>query len=142
MSLTLAQVYPSYCVWPHSLVTIALNSALHNENNVTVPGPFKRFYSMSRYKFFLWAFGAMFIYFWFPNYLFEALTFFSWMTWIAPNNHDLEILTGFRNGLGVCSPSRLCHCLTPEADNVLLSSSIRFPHWIGMSFFLIMSIHW
>lgn len=56
---------------------------------------------MSRYKFFLWAFGAMFIYFWFPNYLFEALTFFSWMTWIAPDNHNLEILTGFRNGLGV-----------------------------------------
>lgn len=82
-------------------MTIALNTALHNDNNITVPGPFKRFYSMSRYKFFLWAFGAMFIYFWFPNYLFEALTFFSWMTWIAPDNHDLEILTGFRNGLGV-----------------------------------------
>lgn len=105
--LTVVQVYPSYCVWPHSLVTIALNSALHNDNNVTVPGPFKRFYSMSRYKFFLWAFGAMFIYFWFPNYLFEALTFFSWMTWIAPNNHDLEILTGFRNGLGVGPTSGL-----------------------------------
>lgn len=40
---------------------------------------------MSRFKFFMWAFGAMFVYFWFPNYLFEALTFFSWMTWIAPN---------------------------------------------------------
>lgn len=45
----------------------------------------------------------MFIYFWFPNYLFEALTFFSWMTWIAPENHTLEILAGFKNGLGVSS---------------------------------------
>lgn len=46
----------------------------------------------------------MFIYFWFPNYLFEALTFFSWITWIAPNNHNLNILTGFQNGLGVSLP--------------------------------------
>lgn len=82
-------------------MTIALNSALHNESNLTVPGPFKKLYSMSRYKFFLWSFGAMFIYFWFPNYLFETLTFFSWMTWIAPENHTLEILAGFKNGLGV-----------------------------------------
>lgn len=97
-------VYPAYCVWPASLVTIALNSALHNEKNVTVPGPFKRMYEMSRYKFFMWTFGAMFVYFWFPNYLFEALTFFSWMTWIAPSSHNLEILTGFRNGLGMFNP--------------------------------------
>ena len=94
-------VYPAYCVWPASLVTIALNAALHRDSNPAVPGPFKRIYSMSRYKFFLWAFGAMFIYFWLPNYLFQALSFFSWMTWIAPDNLPLNILTGFQNGLGV-----------------------------------------
>jgi len=96
-------VYPTYCVWPASLVTIALNSALHNETNNPVLGPFKKIYNMSRYKFFLWAFSAMFVYFWFPNFLFEALTFFSWMTWIAPDNVNLNILTGFRNGLSVSS---------------------------------------
>lgn len=47
---------------------------------------------MSRFKFFMWAFGAMFVYFWFPNYLFEALTFFSWMTWIAPNVRQTHLL--------------------------------------------------
>lgn len=50
----------------------------------------------------------MFIYFWFPNYLFEALTFFSWMTWIAPNNHNLNILAGFQNGLGVSLDILVC----------------------------------
>jgi OPT family small oligopeptide transporter len=111
-------VYPSYCVWPASLVTIALNSALHNETNHSVPGPFRKLYSMSRYKFFLWSFGAMFVYFWFPNFIFEALTFFSWMTWIAPENHDLEIWTGFRNGLGMFNP-------WPTFDwNVLLFDSV------------------
>ncbi|KAI3559083.1 OPT oligopeptide transporter [Colletotrichum abscissum] len=111
-------VYPSYCVWPASLVTIALNSALHNENNIAVPGPFKRLYSMTRYKFFLWSFAAMFVYFWFPNYIFEVLTFFSWMTWISPDNHNLEILTGFRNGLGMFNP-------WPTFDwNVMLFDSV------------------
>lgn len=47
---------------------------------------------MSRFKFFMWAFGAMFVYFWFPNYLFEALTFFSWMQWIAPNVRQTHVL--------------------------------------------------
>jgi OPT family oligopeptide transporter len=100
-------VYPTYCVWPASLVTIALNSALHNDDTgaaSAVKGPFKMIFRMTRYKFFLWSFAAMFVYFWFPNYLFESLTFFSWMTWIAPNNLNLDILTGFRNGLGMFNP--------------------------------------
>ncbi|KAL2204630.1 OPT oligopeptide transporter [Sarocladium strictum] len=97
-------VYPSYCLWPASLVTIALNSALHYDDNWAVPGPFKRVFNMSRYKLFLWSFGAMFIYFWFPNYVMQILTFFSWMTWIAPENTNLNILTGFQTGLGLVNP--------------------------------------
>lgn len=88
-------VYPAYCLWPASLVTIALNSALHKENSIPVPGPFKKMYSASRYRFFMYAFAAMFVYFWFPNYIMQVLTYFSWMTWIAPNNHTLDVLAGF-----------------------------------------------
>lgn len=33
-----------------------------------------------------------------------VLTYFSWMTWIAPNNHTLNILTGFNNGMGLLNP--------------------------------------
>ncbi|KAH9890262.1 OPT oligopeptide transporter [Xylariomycetidae sp. FL2044] len=97
-------VYPAYCIWPASLVTIALNSALHNEMNVPVMGPFKKMFTMSRYRFFMWAFCAMFVWFWFPNWIFQALTYFSWMTWIAPNNLNLNILTGFQNGMGLLNP--------------------------------------
>lgn len=100
-------VYPSYCVWPRSLVTIALNTALHNEENHPVQGPFGKIWNISRYRFFMVVFGAMFVYFWFPNYLFQVLTYFSWMTWIAPENVHLNILTGFQNGLGVRLPPRL-----------------------------------
>ncbi|RDW75850.1 putative opt oligopeptide transporter [Coleophoma crateriformis] len=94
-------VYPSYCVWPASLVTIALNSAFHTEHNIPVAGPFKKIFTMSRLKFFVVAFAAMFFYFWFPNYLFQALSLFSWMTWIAPNNVNLAAITGSSSGLGL-----------------------------------------
>jgi OPT family small oligopeptide transporter len=94
-------VYPAYCVWPSSLVTVALNSAFHDQSieAATVPGPFKSIWKMTRLRFFLWAFGLMFVYFWLPNYLFAALSIFSWMAWIAPSNGDLANITGSYNGL-------------------------------------------
>jgi hypothetical protein len=88
-------------VWPASLVTIALNDAFHTEKNVPVPGPLKRFFTISRLKFFSYAFMAMFIWFWFPDYLFQALSIFNWMSWIAPNNLNLNTVVGFNNGLGL-----------------------------------------
>ncbi|EQK98568.1 Oligopeptide transporter OPT superfamily [Ophiocordyceps sinensis CO18] len=97
-------VYPAYCVWPVSLVTIALNSALHDEKNQSVLGPLGTTWSISRYRFFMYCFGAMFVYFWLPNYLVQVLMYFSWMTWISPNNRELNILTGMQNGLGLFNP--------------------------------------
>ncbi|OAA64789.1 Oligopeptide transporter OPT superfamily [Cordyceps fumosorosea ARSEF 2679] len=93
-------VYPSYCVWPQSLVTIALNSAFHADTNPAVPGPFGTFWRMSRLKFFVFAFAAMFVWFWFPNYIFQGLALFTWMAWIAPNNAKLAVITG-ASGLGL-----------------------------------------
>ena len=55
----------SYAVWPTSLVTIALNKALHEGNDSSpVQGPFGKVFRASRMKCFLFAFGAMFLYFW------------------------------------------------------------------------------
>jgi OPT family oligopeptide transporter len=53
-------VYPSHCVWPTSLVTIALNKAFHSESNVSVLGPFGKTYNWSRMKTFVVCFIAMF----------------------------------------------------------------------------------
>lgn len=94
-------VYPSYCVWPASLVTVALNSAFHKEENVPVVGPAKRVWRMSRYKFFMITFAAMFAYFWLPDYFFQAMSYFSWITWIAPDNVHLAAVSGMQNGLGL-----------------------------------------
>jgi OPT family oligopeptide transporter len=95
-------VYPSYCVWPASLVTIALNRAFHSEgHDEPVPGPFNRMYTWSRMKFFTVTFVAMFIWFWFPGFIFTALSTFNWISWIAPNHQVLNNITGSVNGLGI-----------------------------------------
>jgi OPT family oligopeptide transporter len=77
-------VYPAYCLWPASLVTIALNTAFHSDKNLPVITPFfKKVMTISRLRFFGWVFLAMFVYFWFPNYIFQALSVFNWMTWVC-----------------------------------------------------------
>ena len=63
-------VYPAAAIWPSSLVTIALNKAFHTELNEPVQGPFGVTWRMSREKFFLIAFSAMTLYFFFPAFIF------------------------------------------------------------------------
>ncbi|KAJ6081657.1 hypothetical protein N7499_006531 [Penicillium canescens] len=89
-------VYPVEALWPNILPTLALNRAL------LVPEKKEMIYgwSMSRYKFFFVVFTAMFVYFWLPDFIFQALSYFAWMTWIAPNNFNLNMITGSLNGLG------------------------------------------
>ncbi|KIY49349.1 OPT superfamily oligopeptide transporter [Fistulina hepatica ATCC 64428] len=79
-------VYPYHAIWPTNLATIALNKAFHERNQDRVEGGWK---------------SGMFVYFWFPDYIFTALSQFNWMTWIAPNNIDLAAITGSIGGLGL-----------------------------------------
>ncbi|KAJ5127357.1 OPT oligopeptide transporter [Penicillium atrosanguineum] len=90
-------VYPSTMIYPKALSTIALNKALHNDQK----GEIVHGWSISRYRFFLYSFGAMFVWYWFPGYLFQATSYFNWMTWIAPENVTLAAVTGSITGLGL-----------------------------------------
>ena len=90
-------VYPVKAMWPGSLYTIAMNRALLSEE----PKENINGWTISRYKFFFVSFGAMFCYYWLPGYLFTALSTFNWMTWIAPFNYNLAVITGSSSGLGV-----------------------------------------
>ncbi|PKS13115.1 hypothetical protein jhhlp_000457 [Lomentospora prolificans] len=94
-------VYPSYCIWPTSLVTIALNTSLRRGSNKTVEGPGNMRFRASRRFFFFSSFSAMAVYFFLPNYFWTALSNFSWMSWIDPTNRDLATITGFNTGLGL-----------------------------------------
>ncbi|KAF0268088.1 hypothetical protein FOG48_02838 [Hanseniaspora uvarum] len=87
-------VYPAKAVWPTSLSTIALNKALLTPEDSNLKG-------ISRYRFFFIMFSVMFVYTWFPSFIFQALSTFNWMTWIAPNNWKLATITGGVSGLGI-----------------------------------------
>jgi OPT family small oligopeptide transporter len=93
-------VYPVKALWPTILPTIAMNRALTRpEPKETING-----WTMSRYKFFYIVTVGMFFYNWLPGYLFTALSTFNWMTWIAPENFTLAVITGSSMGLGLFNP--------------------------------------
>ncbi|MBE3047904.1 small oligopeptide transporter, OPT family [Candidatus Bathyarchaeota archaeon] len=140
-------VYPAYCVWPSSLVTIALNSAFHDTatESTSALGPFKSIWKMSRIKYFCYAFGAMFFYFWLPNYLFAALSYFGWMTWIAPNNLNLTNIAGVTSGLGLNPvPTFDWNILTYNIDPLMVPFFSTFNMFLGafFSMFIIIGIYY
>lgn len=93
-------VYPVKALWPTVLPIIAMNRALtRREPKENIYG-----WTISRYKFFYICTVAMIVYYWLPGYLFTALSTFNWMTWIAPENVTLAILTGSSLGLGLFNP--------------------------------------
>jgi OPT family small oligopeptide transporter len=49
----------------------------------------------------MYCFGAMSVYFWFPGYIIQAMSYFNWITWIAPDNVNLAAVTGSVGGLGL-----------------------------------------
>ncbi|KAH6989810.1 OPT oligopeptide transporter protein-domain-containing protein [Ilyonectria sp. MPI-CAGE-AT-0026] len=125
-------VYPSYCIWPRSLATVALNQSLHNEENSAVLGPFKKMYSMSRYKFFLLSFAAMFVWFWFPEHIVSAISLFNWLAWIAPENFTLTAITGLKKGLGFNPfPTMDWNIVTYNVEPLLVPFHITLNMFIG-----------
>ncbi|CAH2355442.1 oligopeptide transporter 2 [[Candida] railenensis] len=88
--------YPVKAIWPTVLPTLALNRALLSpDRKENING-----WTISRYNYFFTLFGASFLYFWIPDYLFQALSTFNWMTWIKPDNFNLAMITGSVSGLG------------------------------------------
>ncbi|CAH2352877.1 oligopeptide transporter 2 [[Candida] railenensis] len=89
--------YPIKAIWPTLLPTLALNQALLNPTKKENINGWK----VSRYYFFFTTFGASFLWFWVPDYLFGALSYFNWMTWIKPESFNLAMITGSVGGLGL-----------------------------------------
>ncbi|KAK6199220.1 OPT oligopeptide transporter protein-domain-containing protein [Scheffersomyces amazonensis] len=90
-------VYPVEAYWPTLLPTIALNRALMQpEKREKING-----WSISKYRFFFYMFIFSFVYFWIPDFLFNAVSTFNWLTWISPNNFNLAMITGSFAGLGL-----------------------------------------
>lgn len=90
-------VYPQEAVWPTTLPILALNRTLINSDNKreTING-----WKVTRYVCFMISAVFFLVYYWLPNEFFQALRMFNWMTWIAPNNLNLAVVTGSYGGMG------------------------------------------
>ncbi|KIK65895.1 hypothetical protein GYMLUDRAFT_38376 [Collybiopsis luxurians FD-317 M1] len=89
-------VEPASMIWPTNLVTCALFNTLHSERYAGIG----KSGGLSRERYFWYAFTASFIWYFFPGYLFQALSWFSWVTWIWPDSPTVAQLFGYENGLG------------------------------------------
>ena len=84
-------------VWPANLVTCVLFNTLHAKSyaGMGTRG------GVSRKHFFLYAWVASMCWYCVPGYLFQALSYFSWVCWIAPDNIVVNQLFGYVSGLGM-----------------------------------------
>jgi hypothetical protein len=119
-------VWPSAMVWPANLVNCALFRTLHDDldSDNKENGIKKSRWTMSRLRFFFLASFCQFLWYWFPGYIFPALSLFSWLCMIKPDNVVVSQLTGI-NGLGIGSIE-----LDWNAWVAFLGSPIIVPYWL------------
>ncbi|RDB27278.1 Sexual differentiation process protein isp4 [Hypsizygus marmoreus] len=86
-------VSPPSMIWPYNLVNCALFNTLHSTQYAGIG----THAGMSREKFFVYAFIASFTWYFFPGYIFQALSYFSWVTWIRPDDATIAALFGLHN---------------------------------------------
>ncbi|KAK9462308.1 OPT oligopeptide transporter protein-domain-containing protein [Lipomyces oligophaga] len=90
-------IFQVKAMFPNVLPTLALSRALVlKEETTRVNG-----WTIKRQHFFFLSFVLSFFYFFVPNFLFGALGSFNWLTWIAPHNIKLAVITGSFIGLGL-----------------------------------------
>ncbi|CAO1630872.1 unnamed protein product [Sympodiomycopsis kandeliae] len=87
-------IWPAAMIWPQTLVYSSLLSTLHHAK-AEDPN------HMTRQRFFTYAFAAAFAWYFFPGYIFTALSTANWVCWIVPKNIVVNQLFGTTQGLGM-----------------------------------------
>ncbi|KAJ7872143.1 small oligopeptide transporter [Mycena olivaceomarginata] len=88
---------PALPVWPSNLVTCVILNTFHSRTYTSA----ETRGGMSRGRFFVYAFLGSFAWHFFPGYIFQALSYFSWVTWIRPNDPVVAQLFGYVHGTGM-----------------------------------------
>ncbi|KAJ9155207.1 Sexual differentiation process protein isp4 [Pleurostoma richardsiae] len=92
-------VWPASMIWPSDLVNAALFYTLHDHSG---SDPHKtNGWRIGRYKWFLIVFSGAFVWYWFPGWLFQGLSIFTWICWIFPSNILVNQLFGGNSGYGL-----------------------------------------
>lgn len=84
-------------IWPQNLAVSTVLNTLHaDEDSWTRRGERR----ISRLRFFILASAIAFVIYFFPGYLFTALSIFNWVCWIWPANVPVNVIFGAASGLG------------------------------------------
>ncbi|KAJ0418813.1 OPT oligopeptide transporter protein-domain-containing protein [Aspergillus carlsbadensis] len=101
-------VEPRKIIWPGVLSATALMSVLHNrksseDNDDTsrLESDAPRSRKMSGFAFFCLIFAVSFCWYWLPDFLFPALSYFSFVCWIRPDSTVINQVFGVSSGMGL-----------------------------------------
>ncbi|KAJ9136480.1 OPT-domain-containing protein [Pleurostoma richardsiae] len=115
-------VRPSGMIWPSTLMSAAMFTTLHKEENKEANG-----WKISRWKFFYVVWTTAFVFYFFPGLLMPALSYFNVVTWFAPNNVVVSNLFGVVSGLG------LFPMTFDWAQIAYIGSPLLTPFWAAMN---------
>ncbi|KAI0436535.1 OPT-domain-containing protein [Xylaria telfairii] len=115
-------VRPSGMIWPGTLMSAAMFTTLHKEQNEPANG-----WRISRWNFFFVVWLGAFIFYFLPGLLVPALSYFNVITWFAPNNVVVANLFGVASGLG------LFPVTFDWAQIAYIGSPLLTPFWASMN---------
>jgi OPT family small oligopeptide transporter len=115
-------VRPSGMIWPGTLMSAAMFTTLHKEENKEANG-----WKISRWRFFYIIWLGGFLFYFLPGLLMPALSYFNVITWFAPDNVVVANLFGVVSGLGLFP-------LTFDwAQIAYIGSPLLTPFWAAMN---------
>jgi OPT family small oligopeptide transporter len=115
-------VRPSGMIWPSTLMSAAMFTTLHKEENKPADG-----WRISRWNFFYVVWTASFLFYFFPGLLMPCLSYFNVLTWFAPKNVVVANLFGVTSGLG------LFPVTFDWAQIAYIGSPLLTPFWAAMN---------
>ncbi|EGV65705.1 hypothetical protein PSN45_003511 [Yamadazyma tenuis] len=89
-------VHPASMIWPSNLVSATFLTNMHINANYPANG-----WKISRLAFFGTVFACSFFWYFIPGYIFPALSYFAFPTWIKPDNVIVNQVFGTSTGLGL-----------------------------------------
>ncbi|KAB8299050.1 hypothetical protein EYC80_001177 [Monilinia laxa] len=115
-------VRPGGMIWPGTLMSAAMFTTLHKEENTIANG-----WKITRWKFFFIVWFSSFAFYFLPGLLMPALSYFNVITWFAPKNVIVANLFGVASGLG------LFPVTFDWAQIAYIGSPLLTPFWAAMN---------
>ncbi len=126
-------VRPAAMIWPGTLMSTAMFTTMHKQENEPADG-----WIITRYKFFVYVWAGAFAWYFLPGLLFPALSYFNVVTWFAPENvvvANLVYIQSFLEFLQLMGPVWGCIRARTIPHDIRLGTDCV--HWIPASYALV-----